>query len=333
MDSPVDRVMRLLNGYRFSQAVSVATRLGIPDLLADGAKSADELAVLTSTQPGPLYQVLRASASCGVFAEDGSGRFANTPMSDCLRQGAPGPGRNTALLMGEMFFATFAEMMHAVRTGTPAFDKVFGRPFFDFLAADKDMGALFDAQMTTLYQIEVEAFTNAYDFAGRRRVLDVGGGRGTVVRALLSRFPALELGLFDLPAVTERTRDSFAAEGLSDRCRIETGSFFESIPAGYDTYLLKHVLHDWDDEKCIAILTNLRRAIPNDGLLLVLEHIVPPGNEPSMTKGWDLLMLVLLAGRERNEAEFRSLLARTGFALARVIPTASALNILDARPV
>jgi hypothetical protein len=333
MDSPVDRVMRLLNGYRFSQAVSVATRLEIPDLLADGPKSAGDLAKLTSTQPGPLYQVLRASASCGVFAEDDSGRFANTPMSECLRSGAPGPGRIVALLLGETHFATFDELMHTVRTGAPAFDKVFGQPFFDFLSANRQLGALFDALMTMLYEREIDAVLNAYDFSSVGRIIDVGGGRGSVVRAMLARFPDLSCGLFDLPAVTDRARDSFEADGLSSRCTIEAGSFFEAIPSGYDTYLLKHVLHDWDDEKCAAILTGLRRAIRKDGRLLVLEHIVPPGNEPSMTKEYDLLMLVLFAGKERAEAEFRNLLARTGFELVRIVPTASLLKVLEARPV
>jgi hypothetical protein len=333
MDSPVDRVMRLLNGYRFSQAVSVATRLGIPDLLGDGPKSAGDLAKLTSTQPGPLYQVLRASASVGVFSEDDSGRFTNTPMSECLRTDATGPGRKVALLIGETHFAAFDQMMHSVRTGMPAFDKVFGQPFFDFLATRKDLGQVFDSLMTALYESEVAGMLNAYDFAGAGRILDVGGGRGTVARALLAHDPALRCGLFDLPAVASRARDAFDAEGLLDRCRVEAGSFFEAIPSGYDSYLLKHVLHDWDDDKCAVILTNIRRAIREDGLLLVLEHIVPPGNEPSMTKEYDLLMLILFAGKERAEAEFRSLLARTGFELIRIVPTGSPLNVLEARPV
>jgi ubiquinone/menaquinone biosynthesis C-methylase UbiE len=332
MDSPVDRVMRLLNGYRFSQAVSVATRLGIPDLLADGAKTPEELARLASAQRDPLYQILRASASCGVFAEDDNGRFENTPMSEYLRSGAPGPARNTALLMGEVFFATFGALMHAVRTGTPAFDKAFGQPFFDFLSTHGELGQTFDSQMTALYDREVDALLNTYDFADAGRILDVGGGRGTVARALLARFPNLKCGLFDLPAVADRARNSFLADGLSDRCTVEGGSFFEAIPSGYDTYLLKHVLHDWDDDKCSVILTNVYRAIGTDGRLLVLEHIVPSGNEPSVTKEYDLLMLALFRGKERTESEFRHLLEKTGFALERVVRTDSLLNVLEARP-
>jgi hypothetical protein len=235
--------------------------------------------------------------------------------------------------MGEMFFAAFGDLMHAVRTGRPAFDTVFGQPFFDFLSAHTELGRLFDSQMTTLYTREVEALLDAYDFSGAGRILDVGGGRGTVVRALLAHYPDIECGVFDLPEVVERTRNSFAADGLSGRCDMEAGSFFESVPAGYDSYLLKHVLHDWDDEKCAVILRNIRRTMPNDGRLLVLEHIVPPGNQPSTTKEYDLLMLVLFTGKERTEAEYRSLLTRTGFVLVRVVPTASLLNVLEARPV
>jgi ubiquinone/menaquinone biosynthesis C-methylase UbiE len=235
--------------------------------------------------------------------------------------------------MGEMLFASLGELMHAVRTGTPAFDKAFGQSFFDFLSTHKELGQLFDSQMTALYEREVDAILNAYDFAGVDRILDVGGGRGTVARALLTRFPDLKCGLFDLPAVADRARESFVADGLSDRCMIEAGSFLEAIPSGYDTYLLKHVLHDWDDAKCATILTNIRRAIGNDGRLLVLEHIVPAGNGPSITKEYDLLMLALFMGKERTEAEFRSLLAETGFDLVRVVHTASLLNVLEARPV
>jgi hypothetical protein len=153
-----------------------------------------------------------------------------------------------------------------------------------------------------------------------------------VARALLARFSDLKCGLFDLPAVPDRARESFVADGLADRCTIEAGSFFEAIPSGYDTYLLKHVLHDWDDAKCVIILTNIRHAIRNSGRLLVLEHIVPPGNEPSMTKEYDLLMLALFVGKERTEAKFRSLLSKTGFELVRVVHTTSLLNVLEARP-
>jgi O-methyltransferase domain/Dimerisation domain len=332
MDSAVDRAMRVLNGYRFSQAVSVATRLGIPDLLSDGAKTPEELARLASAQRDPLYQILRASASCGVFAEDDSGRFLNTPMSECLKTGAPGPGRNTALLLGEVHFPAFSELLSAVQTGTPSFQKAFGQPFFEYLSTHEELGQLFDSQMTTLHEREVNSLVNAYDFADAGRILDVGGGRGTVVRALLARFPELKCGLFDLPTVTDRTRESFLADGLSGRCTIEAGSFFEDIPTGYDTYLLKHVLHDWDDAKCVAILTNVRRAIGSNGRLLVLEHIVPSGNEFSVTKEMDLLMLTLFASKERSEKEFRHLLAQTGFELTRVTQTESLLNVLEVRP-
>jgi hypothetical protein len=333
MDSPLDRVMRLLNGYRFSQAVSVATRLGIPDLLADGAKAPEELAKLVAAQAGPLHQILRASASCGVFEEDDRGRFKNTPMSECLRRGAQGPGRNTALLLGEVLYTAVGDLMHAVRTGRPAFDKSFGGAFFDFLTDHGELGQLFDEQMTTLYEPQVAAVVEAYDFARVGRILDVVGGRGTVVRALLARFTDLRCGLFDLPAVADRARESFDADGLLGRCTIEAGSFFDSVPSGYDTYLLKHVLHDWDDARCVVILTNIRRAIGKDGRLLVLEHIVPPGNEPSTTKEYDLLMLALFAGKERSEREFESLLTRTGFGKVRVVQTASLLNVIEARPI
>ncbi len=333
MDSPLESVMGLLNGYRLSQAVSVATRLGIPDLLAGGPKTPEELAALTSAKADRLYQLLRVTASHGVFVEDESGRFANTPMSECLAAGAPGPARNTALLIGEVFYSIFTELMHSVRTGTPAFDKVFGQPFFDYVATKPDLGRLFDAHMTTLYQRQMSPLVDAYDFSTAGRILDVGGGRGTVIRTLIARFPDIECGLFDLPTVADRARQSFAADGLSDRCTIESGSFFEAVPSGYDTYLLKHVLHDWDDTECVVILDAVRRAIGNDGRLLVLEQIVPDGNEPSMSKEWDIAMLALLAGKERKETEYRNLLAQSRFDLVRVIDTGAQLNVMEARPI
>jgi hypothetical protein len=333
MDSPLENVIQLLNGYRISQTLSVAARLNIADHLAYGPKTPDELAVLVSVKPGPLYQVLRFCASYGVFAEDDAGRFTNTPMSECMRGDPPGAARNLALAIGEWNFPAFGEMKYAVQTGKPAFDKRFDCPFFDYLSAHQELGELFDSHMTSLYQREVEAALEAFDFGSFGRLLDVGGGRGTVIRALLARFPELRYGLFDLPAVAERTRESFSADGLSDRCTIESGSFFEAVPGGYDTYLLKHVLHDWDDTACTVILSNIRRVISHLGSLLILEYIVPPGNERSAVKGQDMVMLSLFAGRERKETEFRDLLARTGFKLEQVVPSTSLICVLEARPV
>lgn len=332
MESPIESVMSLLNGYRLSQAVSVATRLGIPDLLADGPKTPEQLAALTSAKADRLYQLLRTSASRGVFTEDEAGRFSNTPMSECLRTGVAGPARTTALLLGEVFYPIFSELMHSVKTGTPAFDRMFGQPFFDYVATKPELGQLFDAHMTTLYERQMQPLVDAYDFSAVGRILDVGGGRGTVIRTLLARIPDLECGLFDLPGVAERARQGLAADGLSDRCTVESGSFFKAVPPGYDTYLLKHVLHDWDDAQCTIILESVRRAIAKAGRLLVLEQIVPDGNEPAMSKEWDIAMLALLAGRERKESEYRRLLARAGFELTRVVPTKSDLSVMEARP-
>jgi O-methyltransferase domain/Dimerisation domain len=333
MEPPLENIIQLLNGYRISQALSVAAQLGIADHLANGSMAPHELAALVSAKVGPLYQVLRFCASYGVFVEDNAGRFANTPMSECLRGDLPGAARNLALAIGNWNFQAFGEMKYAVQTGKPAFEKRFGRPFFDYLSAHQEFGQLFDSHMTSLYQREVEAVLEAFDFGSFGRILDVGGGRGTVVRALLARFPELQCGLFDLPAVAERTRERFSADGLSIRCKIETGSFFEAVPGGYDTYLLKHVLHDWDEVACKLILTNIRRVIGNLGSLLLLEYIVPPGNERSAVKGQDMVMLSLFAGRERKESEFGGLLDMTGFNLKRVVPSNSLICVLEAQPV
>lgn len=332
MEPPLENIIQLLNGYRISQALSVAAQLRIADYLAKGSKTPDELAVLVSAKAAALYQMLRFCASYSVFVEDDAGRFANTPMSEFLRSDPPGAARNLALAIGNWNFQAFGEMKYAVQTGTPAFEKRFGLPFFDYLSAHPELGQLFDSLMTSLYQREVEATLEAFDFARSGRILDVGGGRGTVIRALLARFPELRCGLFDLPTVAERTRESFSSDGLTKRCTIESGSFFEAVPGGYDTYLLKHVLHDWDDAACKLILTNIRRVIDNLGSLLILEYIVPPGNERSAVKGQDMVMLSLFAGRERKESEFRDLLTMTGFKLERVVPSSSLICVLEAKP-
>jgi hypothetical protein len=332
MKTPLESLLGLLNGYRISQALSVVTRLGIADHLKDGSKTPNELSKLVSAQPGPLYQVLRTVASYGVFAEDASGGFIHTPMSEFLCSGSPGAARTTGLLIGEVLYETFGEMMYSVRSGKPAFDKAFGQSFFDYLSAHDDLGRLFDAHMTTLYTSQMDSVLAIYDFGRTGKILDVGGGRGTVVRTLLARYPNLTCGLFDLPAVAARTRESFAAEGLLTRCAIEAGSFFEAVPGVYDTYLLKHVLHDWDDAACKVILSNIRRSVGEHGLLLVLEHIVPSGNEPSTAKDFDLGMLCLFAGRERTEEEYRALLETTGFELERIVPSEAQIHVLEARP-
>jgi hypothetical protein len=331
-DTPMNRVIRLINGYRFSQAVSIAVRLGIPDHLAGGSKTADELAELVSVKSGPLYQVLRASASCGVFEEDESGRFSNTPMSDCLRRDARGPARILALLLGQIHFAAFDKLIQTVESGEPAFDKAFGLPFFEYMAQHDELRRTFDVLMTNLFSVEVDALMNAYDFPGAGRILDVGGGRGTVVRALLARFSNLRCGLFDLPVIANRTREEFIRNGMIERCAVETGSFFDSIPSNYDSYLLKHVLHDWADDDCIRILNNVRRATGHNGRLLICEYIVPPGNQPSPVKEMDLLMLSTFAGKERSKSEFQTLLTKTGFKLDRVITSTTDLNVLEAYP-
>jgi hypothetical protein len=235
--------------------------------------------------------------------------------------------------VGEVLYDTFGQMMHSVLTGKPAFDQVFGRSFFDYLSTHEDLGRLFDIHMTNVYTDQMKSMLAAYDFGACGKILDVGGGRGTVVRTLLSYYPNLTCGLFDLPAVSARTRDSFAEEGLLSRCTIESGSFFESVPTGYDTYLLKHVLHDWDESACKLILSNIRQVISGQGRLLIVEHVVPPGNDPSTAKDFDLGMLCLFGGRERMEVEYRALLDTTGFLLERVFPSEAQMHVLEAKPV
>ena len=330
--SPQDQVARLASGYWHTQAIYVAAKLGIADLLADGPKSADELAPATRTNPRALYRLLRALASLGIFAEDDRNRFALTPMAECLRTGVPGSVRSLAIMRGEWQYEAWGQLLHSVRTGECAFEKVFGAPLFDHLAAHPDKGRLFDEAMTGVHGRETAAMLDAYDFSGIDVLADVGGGNGEVIGSVLTRYPAMRGVLFDRHAVAERARANLDAAGVAGRCDVAAGDFFASVPAGADAYLLRHIIHDWDDEQSVTILRNCRAAMGPRGKLLVVEGIVPPGNEPSVSKFFDLAMMVLPGGMERTEDEYRRLFEASGFALTRVVPTATWVSVLEGQP-
>ncbi len=259
--SPQDQVARLASGYWHTQAIYVAAKLGIADLLADGPKPADELAPATHTNPRALYRLLRALASLGIFAEDDRHRFALTPMADCLRTGVPGSVRSLAIMRGEWQYEAWGQLLHSVRTGECAFEKVYGEPLFDHLAAHPEKGKLFDEAMTGVHGRETQAMLDAYDFAGIGTLADIGGGNGEVIASVLKRYPAMRGVLFDRPAVVQRAGANLEAAGLSGRCAVTAGDFFASVPPGADAYLLRHIVHDWDDDKSVAILRNCRAAM------------------------------------------------------------------------
>jgi hypothetical protein len=318
----------MLSGYWISQALYVAAKLRLADRVQPGPQTAAELAAETGVQPEALYRVLRALASVGCFAEDGQGRFALTPLAECLLD-RPGSQYALALMMGEEHYRAWGRLLDSVRTGKPAFDMEFGKPVFEFLAAHPEQARVFDAAMTGIHGPETPAMIESYDFSSIGTLVDIGGGNGTVLSAALLANPRLKGILYDLPGVIDRARDTIARAGLADRCRAMPGSFFDSVPAGGDAYMMRHIIHDWDDERSLTILGNVRRVIPPKGKLLVVESVIRPGNDPDMAKLLDLAMLVIPGGKERTEAEYRELYSNAGFRLERIVPTKSPVSVIE----
>jgi len=328
-------LLHMVTGCWVSQALYVAAKLGIADLLHEGPQSCASLAEATQTHAGALYRVLRALASVGVFAEHEEGRFSLTPLADLLRTDAPGSLRAFAIMLGAPeHWRAWEGVLHSVRTGQPAFDHVFGSPLFQYFSTHPEAARIFDDAMTSRSGQENTAIVAAYDFAATHTVVDVGGGQGTLLASILGVHPNTRGVLFDLSHVIAPTRARIERTGQTARWECVAGDFFAAVPAGGDCYLLKKVIHDWDDERAKHILTNCRTAIPDTGRLLLIEPLIPPGNEASFNKLLDLLMLVWNAGgRERTEREHQSLLASSGFHLSRVIPTRSGVSIIEAVPV
>ncbi len=321
-------IMRMLTGYWAPQCLYVAARLGLADLVKDGPRAPADLARETNAHAPSLYRLLRGLASLGVFAEDEQGRFGMTPLAECLRSDLPGSQHALALMNGEEHYRAWGELLHSVRTGETAFEHLYGKPIFDYLPEHPEAARTFDAAMVGVHGTETAATFDAYDLGGLGTLVDVGGGNGSVLRAALERHPKLRGVLYDRADVVERARPN-----LPERCTTVAGNFFESVPAGGDAYLMRHILHDWDDEKSLTILKNCRKAMGASAKLLVVEGVVPAGNGPSFTKLLDLTMLVIPGGMERTEKEYRELYARAGFRLERIVPTRSEVSVIEGAPV
>jgi hypothetical protein len=322
----------MIHGYQVSQALYVAATLGIADLLAGGPRGVEELAESTGTHAPTLYRLLRLLASLGVFAED-DGRFGLTPLAECLRSDAPGSQRAWAIMVcGPSFWSSWGELLHSVRTGETAFPKVHGMDRWEYLARHPAERATFDAAMTANTALESAAVAGGYDFSGIGVLADVGGGAGGLLATILAAHPAVRGILFDQPQVVAGAEDLLAHAGVADRCRSVGGDFFDSVPSGADAYLLKSVIHDWDDDQSVAILRTCRAAMTDQAKLLLVERIVRPGNEPDPAKFLDLLMLVMNGGRERTADDFERLLAAAGFRLSNIVPTGPVLSVIEGIP-
>jgi len=331
--SPQELMNRMLTGYWTSQALYVAAKLGIPDLLTRGPCTAEDLAQAAKVHAPSLYRLLRGLASMGVFAEDGARRFSLTPLAECLRSEIPGSQRALAIMIGEEHYQAWGELLYSVQTGKPAFDKVYGMPVFDFLSRNIEQAKIFDAAMVGVHGRETAAMTDAYDFTGIAVLADIGGGNGSLLTTVLKKYPAMQGILYDLPGVTERASANLEGAGLAERCQVESGSFFEAVPRGADAYLMRHIIHDWDDERAAKILRNIHQAMGEGGRLLVVEGVIAPGNEPSFSKLLDWTMLVIPGGKERTEAEFRKLYESSGFRLTRIVPTQAEVSVIEGKKI
>jgi hypothetical protein len=319
--------VRQATGGWVTQGIYVAAELGIADLLVGGPRTADELAGLTRADPGALYRVLRALASVGIFSEDAERRFSLTPVAECLRSDIPTSLRSLAIMLGAELYQSWGSLLYSAQTGEPGFQKSFGVPFFQYMTEHPERHAIYDASMMVHSVAETEPMLDAYDFSLFRTVVDVGGGSGRMLAALLRRYPHVEGILFDLPAVADRSRALISEMGLSRRCRVVGGDFFASVPPA-DAYILRHILHDWKDAEAISILRTCREAMNSQGRILVVETVLPPLNEPCFGKWLDLMML-LVDGCERTAEQYRHLFTKAGLKLSRIVPTAHEVSIVE----
>jgi hypothetical protein len=323
---------RLVNGYQVTQAIHVVATLGIADLLRDGPRTSGDLAAATDSHAPSLHRVLRALAAVGVLREDDDGRFALTEVGEGLRSDAAEPvGGWATYVGGPAHFQAWGALLHAVRTGENAFQSVHGADVWEYRAQHPEDGAVFDRAMTDTSRRANRELLEAYDFARFDRVVDVGGGHGALLAGVLAAHPAMRGVLFDQPHVVADAASVLEAAGVSDRCEVVAGSFFDAIPPGGDAYLLKAIVHDWEDDDAVRILRGVRAAIADDGVALVVERELGAPNENPDAKLSDLNMMVGPGGRERTRDEFAALFAESGFALERVVPTSIGLNVFEGR--
>src|SRR5262245_54764454 len=330
---PPVRISLLSQGQIITGTLTLAAELGIADHLVDGPRSSAELAQATSTHPRSLYRLLRLLCSVGVFTEIQPDSFAQTPLSECLRTGVPGSMRSWSRMIGlKNRHYMQAEGLHSIKTGEPVFERVAGMEGFENNASNPKEEEIFNQAMNDIGQGAAEAVVQAYDFSGIGKIIDVGGGHGTLIAPILRKYPEMTGILFDLPHVAESARESIASAGLAQRCEIVGGDFFKSVPAGCDAYLLRWIIHDWDHDRALTILRNCRQAIGERSRLLLIESVIPAGNDFHPGKMLDYIMLLCFGGQERTEEEFERLLREADFHLNRVAPTGSHLSIIEAVP-
>lgn len=330
---PHVQLIQMATAYWASRMLYVAAKLNLPDHLSDGPKSAEVLAQTTRTHAPSLYRLMRALASLGLLTEDAEHHFALTCLGEALKSGAAGSARASILtLAGDWIWRGFEHFPYSVETGKSGLEKSLGAPIFDWLAKHPDDASLFSETMVGFHGMEPAAVADAYDFRGLQTIVDVGGASGNLLTTILEQQAGPRGVLFDLPHVVRDAPAIIESRGLADRITIQSGSFFDGLPKDADAYLLSHIIHDWAEDRCLTILRNCRNAMKPDGKVLIIEMVLPEGDAPHPGKMLDMMMLLGPGGQERTEAEYRALLNKGGFTLARVVPTQSAVSIVEAVP-
>lgn len=328
---PEVALTQIMLGCLASQVLYVAAKLGIADLLADGPKSVDELATATDTHAPSLYRVLRAAASLGVFTEQENRIFAMNPNAEPLRSNVPNSLRDIMIFMGEDWhWNVWGKTMYSVRTGKAAWAEMHGEDVFGYFKDKPEELEIFNRAMTSLSALATKAVIEAYDFSGINTLIDIAGGHGRLLTEILEANPSLRGVLFDLPHVIEGARENVAKTNAADRVEFVSGDFFVSIPGGGDAYIMKHIVHDWDDERSLTILRNIKQVMNPGGRVLLVESVIADGNAQDFGKLMDIEMLVSPGGKERTAAEYEELFSRAGLRLTRIIPTKSAYSVIEA---
>ena len=325
-------LFHMATGYWVSQAIYVAAKLGIADLLKDGPQSYVILAARTGADAPSLFRLMRALASVGVFSHAGEDCFALSRLAESLLTDAPASLRAMVITIGEIHYQACGNLLHSVQTGAPAFNNLFGTNLFDYLRQNAAAGEAFNQGMTDLSSLLAYALLIAYDFSGVSSIVDVGGVEGELLRKILELNPRMVGAVLDMPSTIEKVHQELNGKARIGPCSYIAGDFFDSVPEGADAYLLSGVIHDWDDDRAITILRNCRRAMADGGKVLVVDMVVPKNGAKSFSKLLDLNMLVMTGGRERTEAEFRTLLDASGYELTRIIPTMAPQSIIEAVP-
>ncbi|WP_243274700.1 methyltransferase [Streptomyces albus subsp. chlorinus] len=331
---PAVRMYEMLYSSLVSQLLIAVAELGVADEAGDSPRHVDELAAATGSDSNALYRALRALASVGVFTEVTPRHFALTPLAETLRSDVPGSMRDLARYVGmPERQRAFTHVIHSLRTGKPSFDHLHGQDWWSYFADHPELGALFNGAMSSMSRMVGSATLDSYDLSDVNLLVDVGGGRGVLAGTLAERYPGMRALVFDLPRVVPEAEAHLKAAGLSERVQCVGGDFLDSVPAGGDTYVLSWIMHDWDDADSVTILRNVRKAMDARSRLLIIDEVLPEGDVPHFGKFEDIVMMTLLTGQSRTEAEFVALFERAGLRHVETRPTSSSMSVIVATPV